>query len=439
MRAAQSTIYALSTAPGKSAVAVIRLSGPDAVTAISALGAKLPVPRLASLQTLRDPVSRETLDRALVLWLPAPASFSGEDMVELHVHGGRAVISGVLAALGGVDGLRLAEPGEFARRAFDNGKIDLTQAEGLADLIDAETEAQRAQALRQSSGALRALYDEWREDIIRAMAAVEAAIDFSDEADIPETAFATAGPIVARLTGDLARHLSDGRRGEILRDGLRVVIAGPPNAGKSSLLNALAGRDAAIVSEEAGTTRDVIEVRLNLGGYAVIVSDTAGMRDAAGKVEQEGIRRALAAAAGADVVLWLTEAAAPSPPPQEIASFKTRVIEAASKLDLAPARSHLGLSAVTGEGIDKLVERLAEEARRLAGGAEDAVITRERHRQELQAAHEALAAFLDGDPAEMEMRAEDLRVAAFALGRLTGRVDVEHVLGEIFSQFCIGK
>ncbi|MDZ4791983.1 MAG: tRNA uridine-5-carboxymethylaminomethyl(34) synthesis GTPase MnmE [Hyphomicrobiales bacterium] len=435
----QSTIYALSTAPGKSGVAVIRISGPRALSVVTTLGAKLSKPRRASLQTLRDPVSRETLDRALVLWFAAPASFTGEDIVELHVHGGRAVIAGIMTALAGIDGLRMAEAGEFARRAFDNGKIDLTQAEGLGDLIDAETEAQRAQALRQSSGALRSLFDGWREQIIRAMVAVEAAIDFSEEADIPEAAFAAAHPVVMRLTSDIGRHLADGRRGEILRDGLRVVIAGPPNAGKSSLLNALAGRDAAIVSEEAGTTRDVIEVRLNLGGYPVVVADTAGIRDVGDKVEREGIRRAIAAATEADLVIWLSDAATPSPPPKEITAFGDKVVEANSKIDLAPAQYPLGLSVLSGEGIESLVERLAEEARRLAGGAEDAIITRARHREALQAAHTALMAFLDGDTGAVEMRAEDLRVAAFALGRLTGRVDVEHVLGEIFSQFCIGK
>ncbi|MBC8050037.1 MAG: tRNA uridine-5-carboxymethylaminomethyl(34) synthesis GTPase MnmE [Chitinophagales bacterium] len=435
----QSTIYALSTAPGKSGVAVIRISGPRASSVVTTLGAKLSKPRRASLQTLRDPVSRETLDRALVLWFAAPASFTGEDILELHVHGGRAVIAGVMTALAGIDGLRMAEAGEFARRAFDNGKIDLTQAEGLADLIDAETEAQRAQALRQSSGALRTLYDGWRDGIIRAMAAVEAAIDFSEEADIPEAAFAAARPVVMRLTSDIGRHLEDGRRGEILRDGLRVVIAGPPNAGKSSLLNALAGRDAAIVSDEAGTTRDIIEVRLNLGGYAVIISDTAGVRKAAGSIEQEGIRRAIAAAIEGDVVIWLSDVAAPSPPSEEIKALGDKVIEANSKIDLAPAQSVMGLSVLSGAGIESLVERLTAEAQRLAGGAEDAIITRARHREALQAAHMALTAFLDGDPGAVEMRAEDLRVAAFALGRLTGRVDVEHVLGEIFSQFCIGK
>ena len=305
---------------------------------------------------------------------------------------------------------------------------------------DVRNAEERIDQLRARGGPADQLAaDRLREQIIRAMVAVEAAIDFSEEADIPEAAFAAAHPVVMRLTSDIGRHLADGRRGEILRDGLRVVIAGPPNAGKSSLLNALAGRDAAIVSEEAGTTRDVIEVRLNLGGYPVVVADTAGIRDVGDKVEREGIRRAIAAATEADLVIWLSDAATPSPPPKEITAFGDKVVEANSKIDLAPAQYPLGLSVLSGEGIESLVERLAEEARRLAGGAEDAIITRARHREALQAAHTALMAFLDGDTGAVEMRAEDLRVAAFALGRLTGRVDVEHVLGEIFSQFCIGK
>ncbi len=282
MNNANLTIFALSSGQGRAGVAVVRVSGPGTAAAVTAIAGGLPAPRRASLRRLRAPETGETLDRALVLWLPGPTSFTGDDMAEFHVHGGRAVLAGLLEALGRLPGFRPATPGEFTRRAFEAGKLDLTEAEGLADLIDAETEAQRRQALRQASGAARLLYDGWRSDIIRAMAAIETALDFSDEADVPEAAHAAALPVAEALETAISRHLADGRRGEILRDGLHVVIAGPPNAGKSSLLNALAGRDAAIVSHEPGTTRDVIDVRLDLGGYPLILSDTAGIREAPG-------------------------------------------------------------------------------------------------------------------------------------------------------------
>ncbi len=436
------TIFALSSASGRAGVAVIRLSGTRVDEALRTIAEALPEPRRAALRTLRHPVSRETLDRALVLWFPGPRSFTGEDMAELHVHGGRAVVAGVLDALRAMPGLRPAEPGEFARRAFENGKIDLTEAEGLADLIDAETEAQRAQALRQSSGALRRLYDRWRAAIIRTMALVEAALDFSDEADIPRQVFAKARPVALQLHDEIIAHLEDGRRGEILRDGFRVAIVGPPNAGKSSLLNALAGRDAAIVSEEAGTTRDVIEVRLDLGGYPVIVSDTAGIREAHGAIEREGIARALRAALEADLVVWLSDASQPAAPPLSLA-HATRLVTVANKCDLeaasAPVDADHRISVKTGDGMTAFVARLAAEARSRVGMGDAALITRVRHRRELETARAALARFLEGDETEAELRAEDLREAATALGRLTGRVDVEHVLDAIFAQFCIGK
>ena len=304
------TIYALSSGHGRAGVAVIRVSGPAAGRALERLAGALPKPRYAALRTLRSPAG-EVLDGALVLWLPGPRSETGEDMAELHVHGGRAVIAGVLEALGAVDGCRPAEAGEFARRSFENGKIDLTAAEALADLVDADTAAQRRQALRQAGGALARLYDGWRAALIEAQALTEAAIDFADEGDVGEKAAAGAREAVARLLPRLRAHLDDGRRGEILREGFRVAIAGPPNAGKSSLLNALARREAAIVSEEAGTTRDIIEVTLDLGGVPVILSDTAGIRAAEGRVEREGIRRAVAHARAADLVVWLTDAASP--------------------------------------------------------------------------------------------------------------------------------
>src|SRR5262245_58100121 len=308
------TIYALSSGQGRAGVAVIRVAGPAAGTTLDCLAPPRPRPRFAALRTLRN-AAGEVLDGALVLWLPGPKTETGEDMAEFHVHGGRAVVAGGLEALSAIARLRLAEPGEFARRAFENGKIDLTAAEALADLVDADTAAQRRQALRQAGGALARLYDSWRADLIRAQALTESAIDFSDEADVSAQACEEARALVARLLPALQQHLDDGRRGEILREGFRVAIAGPPNVGKSSLLNALARREAAIVSDEAGTTRDVIELTLDLGGAPVVLSDTAGIRVAEGKVEREGIRRAVARARGADLVLSVMDAADPQPEP----------------------------------------------------------------------------------------------------------------------------
>jgi tRNA modification GTPase len=436
------TIYALSSGHGKAGVAVIRLSGPASGDVLRQLAGTLPRPRYAALKTLRT-AAGDTIDRALILWFPAPRSFTGEDVAELHIHGGRAVIEATFAALGRFPALRPAEPGEFARRAFENGRLDLTEAEGLADLIDAETEAQRRQALRQSSGALRAIYEGWRERLIAALAIVEAELDFSDEGDVPDDVAMAAHVAVSALRHEIAAHLADDRRGEILRDGLNVVIAGPPNAGKSSLMNALARRDVAIVSAEAGTTRDVIEVRLDLGGFPVVLVDTAGIREAVGTVEQEGIRRAVARAEAADLVVWLRDATDPGGTiPEEIGGRGGRLIEAVNKVDLAPAAdwpAELALSVKTGVGLDRLIARLAEEAKAAAGSDESPAISRARHRRELEACTAALDRFLTGPRGELELRAEDLRSAATALGRLTGRVDVEDILDKIFADFCIGK
>ncbi len=432
------TIYALASGHGKAGVAVIRISGPAAGTALCRLAGPLPAPRIASLRTLRDPQTHYVLDHSLTLWFPAPASFTGEDVAELHVHGGRAVIEAILRVLGSFEGLRLAEPGEFTRRAFDNGKLDLTEAEGLADLIDAETEAQRRQAIRQSGGALRALYDGWRERLIESLASIEAELDFSDEGDVPDAVAERARSVVRGLRDEIAAHLADKRGGEILRDGLRVVIAGPPNAGKSSLMNALARRDVAIVSAEAGTTRDVIEVRLDLGGFPVILMDTAGIREAAGEVEREGVRRTLERAKHADLVIWLADATVPDATHGELGP---RTILTVNKIDLAPsaAGDALALSVKTGAGLDRLIAVLAEHVRQAADIGESPAITRARHRRELERCAAALERFLAGDFTQLELRAEDLRDAATALGRLTGRVDAEDILDKIFADFCIGK
>jgi tRNA modification GTPase len=441
------TIFAVSSGHGRAGVAVIRISGPAAGVAVERMAAPLPKPRFAAFRRIRHPGTGEVLDEALVLWFPAPRSETGEDMAELQVHGGRAVIQGVLAGLGSIAGCRMAEPGEFARRALENGKLDLTGAEGLADLIDAETAAQRRQALRQAGGALFRLYEGWRQRLIGAMARLEAAIDFSDEPDVAADALQAARADVEALAREIAAHLDDGHRGELLREGFHVVLAGPPNAGKSSLLNALARRDVAIVSEEAGTTRDVIEVRLELDGLPVVVSDTAGLREATGKVEREGMRRTVARARDADLVLWLIDVTAPpAEVPAELAAKAGRTLTVANKMDLVPAgvlhplpAGAIGISVRTGQGMDGLTRLLAALVAARIGESEAPVLTQARHRQQLERAMAPITSFLAAPLGEVELRAEDLRRAAQALGRLTGAVDVEDVLDQVFSRFCIGK
>jgi tRNA modification GTPase len=443
----QDTIFALSSGHGRAGVAVIRISGPGAGVALDRMTAPRPKPRFAAFRKVRHPGTGEVLDEALVLWFPAPKSETGEDMAELQVHGGRAVIQGVFAALGSLDGFRLAGPGEFARRALENGKLDLTGAEGLADLVDAETAAQRRQALGQATGSLYRLYDGWRQRLIGAMARLEAAIDFSDEPDVAAGTAQAARAEAESLARDVRQHLDDGHRGEMLREGFRVVLAGPPNAGKSSLLNALARRDVAIVSEEAGTTRDVIEVKLELDGLPVIVSDTAGLREAAGKVEQEGMRRTVARAREADLVLWLIDVMQPpATVPPEIAAMPGRMLMVANKMDLRAREGAqplpegvIGISVLTGQGLDVLTRRLTALVQARIGESEGPVLTQARHRQQLELCLAALTSCLDSPLSEVELRAEDLRRAGQALGRLTGAVDVEDVLDQVFSRFCIGK
>lgn len=443
----RATIFALSTAPGRAGVAVIRISGANAGMALNVMTSKRPKPREAAGRKIIHPTTGELLDRGIVLWFPAPKSFTGEDAAELHLHGSIAVVRAVLEALALLPDCRLAEPGEFARRAFDNDKIDLTQAEGLADLIDAETEGQRRQALRQSQGALSELYEEWRQTLIRAAGLVEASIDFTDEADVAEDAFGQGRAIIEDLSRRIGSHLQDNRRGEILRSGFHVVLAGPPNVGKSSLLNALARREAAIVSEEAGTTRDVIEVRMDLAGLPVVVSDTAGIRETQAAVEREGIRRTVARANEADLVIWLTDLTAPETSlPKDLRAMADRTLLVVNKTDLAPQDSQpvlpddmIAISVRTGAGLDLLQDRLAAIARERMAPDETPALTQDRHRRLLEAAMEDLSAFLQGSPHETELRAEDLRRASMAIGKITGRIDVEDVLDQIFSRFCIGK
>jgi tRNA modification GTPase len=478
------TIFALSSGRPPAAIAVVRISGPRTDAALRALTGKIPSPRKAALARVRDPHSNDIIDEALILWFPGPHSETGEDVAELQLHGGRAVIAAVLRALGALEGLRPAEAGEFTRRAFENGKLDLTAVEGLADLVAAETEGQRRQAFRQLKGLLGSRAETWRQRLIQALALVEARIDFSDEADVPENLLAPALAMTRSLADEIAGALADGGRGERLREGLVVAIAGPPNAGKSTLLNRIARREAAIVSPFAGTTRDVIEVHLDLAGWPVTLLDTAGIRETDDPVELEGVRRARERAAAADLVLWVVDAGETGQKRLESTEKvqngqKNWLIR--NKIDLVQIRNEhsaisirssesksdpkkalknivnnelthkneplsanndleFNLSAVTGEGFDLLLAQLARQADDFLGGAEQAVVTRERHRRALE---EVLAALRRAQGAEVAARedllAEELRIAARALGRLTGRVDVEDILDVIFRDFCIGK
>jgi tRNA modification GTPase len=441
----ETTIFALATPPGRGGVAVIRISGPRARDAARALAGKPPPPpRIARLARLRDPASGEPLDDGLVISFPKPNSYTGEDVVELQVHSGPAVVSGIVAALARLPGLRLAEPGEFTRRAFANNKLDLTAAEAVADLISAETEAQRRQALRQLEGELGAVYDGWRQELISLRARLEAFIDFPDE-DLPRDIVSDLQRNLAKLTAAMRDHLADNRRGERLRDGLYIAIVGAPNAGKSSLLNRLARRDAAIVSATAGTTRDVIEVHLDLGGYPVIVADTAGLREAADDVEREGVRRALARAATADLKIAVFDATEETVDRQTAALVDGDTLPVMNKIDLAPGRAPFEiagrparpLSALTGKGLPELFFDIETLLRSKLGVAAAPGPTRVRHRAFVEACVEALERAAGGGPPELV--AEDLRLAARALGRITGRVDVEDVLDAIFRDFCIGK
>ena len=442
---AGTTVFALSTAPGRSAIAAFRITGPRAGAALELLtGLAAPEPRRAVRVAIRDPDTGETLDDGLALRFPAPASYTGEDLVELHVHGGRATVEAVGLALGRIPGLVPAEPGDFTRRAFLSGKLDLTRVEAVADLIDAETEAQRRQALRQAGGALAALYDGWRADLIGALAHLEAVIDFPDE-DLPPEVEAEIAETVAALVRGVARHLADARRGERLRDGVAVAVLGPPNVGKSSLVNALARRDAAIVSPHAGTTRDVIEIRLDLGGYPAILADTAGLREAAGAIEEEGIRRALDRAENADLRLVMLDARNPAPDAALEALIDGDALVVLNKTDLRatppPARvagaDALPVSVLTGDGLEALVDRLRLAVEERAASGASPAPTRLRHRLALEACLAALERARAQPVAEL--RAEDLRAAAAALGRIVGRVGVDDVLDAIFRDFCIGK
>ncbi len=425
------TIYALATARGKAGVAVIRISGPQAWDAAQALAGRLPEPRMAGLRKLR--LGGQELDEAIVLCFESGASFTGEAVVELHVHGAMATVAAVLAALREQPGLRLAEPGEFTRRALENERLDLAQVEGLSDLIEAETEAQRKQALKVLSGAVGQVVEDWRSKLIRAGALIEATIDFTDE-DVP----ADVWPEVLELIASVSAGVSDeirriGTAGRI-RQGFEVAIIGRPNAGKSTLLNALAGREAAITSEIAGTTRDVIEVRMDIAGFVVTLLDTAGLREAKSEIEVIGVERALERARQSDLRVFLLdgeEVPLISPLDEDILVH--------GKADLTLVEG-FGVSGRTGQGLDRLIAMIAERLECYATGA--GVMTRERHRDAMERAFEALDSAqneLSRGSERCEMAAESLRQAAWALESLVGRVDVENFLDEIFSSFCVGK
>ena len=446
----EETIFALASAAGRAGVAVFRVSGPGAARAFVDLTRRaLPPPRLAVRVRLRCRATGEVLDDGLGLWFPAPKSFTGEDVAEFHLHGGRAVEAAVTDALRGLEGLRLAEPGEFTRRAFENGKFELTAAEGLADLVNAETEAQRRQARRQLEGELGAIYEGWRRRLIEALAHYEAVIDFTDE-ELPADLSQKVKHKMLGLKEEISLHLDDNRRGERLRDGIYIAIIGAPNVGKSSLLNALARRDAAIVAETAGTTRDVIEVHLDLGGFPVIVADTAGLREAADGVESEGIRRAEARAADADITLALFDITLwPELDAKTLALVNDDTVPILNKADLlAPGqgpdtKERVGgrpvviASAETGAGMAELLERLESMVSQRIDLAGSPALTRARHRDALEQSVDALGRFAGAS--EAALAAEDLRLAVRALGRITGRVEVEDILDVIFRDFCIGK
>jgi tRNA modification GTPase len=439
------TIFALSSGRPPSAIAIVRVSGPNAGEVLRSLAGGLPLPRRATRRLLRD-AAGQPIDDAVVLWFPGPGSATGEDVAECHVHGGRAVVVAVMAAMSAIQNVRAAEPGEFTRRAFENGKLDLTEAEGLDDLIHADTDRQRRQALRQLQGLLGDRARDWRERIIEASALIGAGIDFSDEGDVPAELIAPALRTIRALHGEITEVLAAQGKAERLRDGLVVAIAGPPNVGKSTLINQLARREVAIVSPHAGTTRDVIEVQLDLDGYPVTVIDTAGIRETDDPVEQEGVRRAVARAADADLVLWLTDDDRPGDA-RPLGSVPVWTIR--NKIDLAPGDLSRGaskamgpifaISAREGDGVGELIAALVEFAAAFFGTGEGALVTRARQRELLGRAAQSLARSLQAIDAGEELAAEELRAAAYALGRLLGRVDVEDILGAIFQKFCIGK
>ena len=434
------TIYSLSTGGGVAGVAVIRVSGPQAKDCLAAMCKKPVKARQASFRQIFQPGTAELLDQGLVLWLPGPATFTGEDVVEFQIHGGRATIVAVIDGLSQIKNCRQAEAGEFTRRAFLNGRLDLVEIEGLGDLIHAQTEAQRLQALNQSKGAASDVFNQWRSTLISILGYLEASIDFIEENDVSENALAGFRDKLIHLRNDMAKHLKDSARGEIIRDGVRVVLAGEPNVGKSSIINYLARRDVAIVSAIPGTTRDVLEVQLDLDGIPVIVSDTAGLRDTTtDEIEQAGMERTRSAGNRADLVIWVGVSGQDGQ--RQLLQSDAERLFVTNKIDLHKGEvfGDLSVSAKTGAGMDDLIKLISEKVALKFGGKEPALISRQRQKSAIALCVESIDGALELEAGSLELSAEQLRLAANQLGRLVGRIDVEDLLDVIFRDFCVGK
>ena len=447
------TIYALSSGVPPAAVAIVRISGQKTREILETLCVRTPVSRETLLTKIRNPNTGELIDEALVLWFEGPASFTGEDCGEIHVHGGRAVVNALLNQLSKFDGLRMAEPGEFTKRAFNSGKIDLSMVEGLADLISAETEEQRKFAVRNSTGELQVLCDSWRKQLIRSRAMIEADLDFSDEEDVPGDVPQEVWIELETLKNEICKQLELGNRTERLREGIRIVISGKPNVGKSSLINQIARRNVAIVTSEEGTTRDVLAIHLDLEGFPAMLIDTAGIRESTSEAEQEGVRRAKEQIESADLILHLVDASiGDSHIVQSEISENAATWKVFNKIDLVkndeirkftpPPRVDgklFYISAKTGKGIEELMNNISEFCRQYWKGTEGAFISRARHRELLTEALKAISSSISAKDKPIELRAEELRNASDQIGRISGRVDTEDLLDVIFNEFCIGK
>ena len=442
------TIYALSTGPGVSGVAIIRISGPETINVVKSLTSKkIPSPRVATLRKINNINTSELIDEGIIIWFPGPHSYTGEDMAEIHIHGGKSVILAVQKEISKIQNCRLAEPGEFTKLAFQNGKINLLKAESIADLISAETETQRLQALKIMEGKSSEKFNELREKLLKLLSFVEAKIDFPDE-DLPEDNIKTLKKDSNDVLNKIKKILDDQKVGEIIREGFKIAIIGPTNAGKSSLLNNLSNREVAIVSEIAGTTRDVVETHLNLDGYPVIISDTAGIRDSKDEIEKKGIKLSLKKAENADLKLVVVDAKNVSFSDFLTDSIKKNAILVVNKSDLLEGEldpkileiDHVLISLKKNLNIDKLISKIKDKLKNKFISNEDILITRERHRQHLIQCVEHLEDFLDkNEIKDFDKAAEDLRLATRHLGMIVGKVDVEEILGSIFNDFCIGK